>query len=111
MKQRRVELAPYEREPYMRAMAAATMAIKEAETALRGHSLLPHDAAELAVSAAVRRLVTDGQLPALGTPAQPARVFTPTSHRRAQPSNPILDSRGGIVRVNAVEEARRQLGG
>ncbi len=88
-----IELHEYESAPYRRALQAGYLALRHLETEMGGAPALPQDAAEIAVSAAIRRLVADGQLPALGTRKDPARVYAPGSqaHRYAPPVAPVLD--------------------
>lgn len=99
-------LRRFEEGPYLQAIAEGITAVTAMERSMRGGSLLPADLAEVAVGAAIRRLVADGQLPALGTPRDPApRHRIPDSHKRARPAIlvPAQDSR--------LDAARRALGG
>lgn len=98
-------LRPYEEGPYLQGIAAAITEVRAMEAAMRS-PLLAQDAAEVAVGAFVRRLVADGQLPALGTNVEPAmRRRLPNSHRRAVPNAaPPKD-------LGKLESARRALGG
>ena len=88
-----VELQQYEVGPYKRAIESGYLALRDLEASMNGAPALPADAAEVAVSAAIRRLVADGQLPALGTRLNPARVYAPGSraHKHAPPVAPQLD--------------------
>ena len=87
------ELLLYEVGPYKRAIESGYLALRDLEASMNGAPALPADAAEVAVSAAIRRLVADGQLPALGTRLNPARVYAPGSraHKHAPPVAPQLD--------------------
>lgn len=98
-------LRRFEEGPYLSAIAEGITAVTQMQNSM-GAQLLPADLAEVAVGAAIRRLVADGQLPALGTAREPApRNRIPDSHKRARPAivMPQQDSR--------LEAARRALGG